>query len=412
MKVSKVKKASKDGTSIFYKYMKVFNIITALIGLIFIANLFTKQPILFKSYESLSNAYQYYFTFVFAILLLFFLCMHSVTSFRYIIIDSMILNEGLCVSFLLGTFVRNMLFDSLILLINPICFSILVLFIIINTTITIYVQGFMAKTVGERKHKLLQAFSWFPLAPSFYLVFSFIKILRHVPFFKLPVVMISFIVHGAITAFLGIFLNIRIGWLEKEFSKSLAISLVFWGIFLMIYFLIELIFFELIFFIDILEFIWQCLIIGTILYSIIISSTIVLNEIRVLTGGILWGIANLPALLFFYSLVLDYYGFGCAKIISVIRDNVKYILPGVWSIISAFLSTIILRFILTKKNKKIKRSINDVDFDVLVNTISIDKKTAQKIIEKRPFRSWDEVENIKGIGKKRLRYLKDNFRIE
>jgi len=396
-----------NNTSVFYKYIKVLNIITALIGLFFIINLFTKQPIVFKSYEILSSVYQYYFIFIFVALLLLFLFMYSIEAFRHTIVDTIVLNEGLWLFFILGDYIRDTLFDKPIFSINPILYSILILLIIINTIIYIYVQGFMAKTGGEHKHELLGFFSGVAFIFSFFLVFFFVKVLRHINFFELPLVIIFFIVHGIITAFLGIFLHIRLVWFEKEFLKSLAISLVFFGIFLMLYFLIELIFF-----IDISKFIWECLSIGTILYSIIISSTMVLNEIKVSTGGILWGIAHLPMMLYFYSLFLDFYGFGYPKIIPIIQNNIKYLLNGVWIVIGSFLSMIILRFILTKKNKMIKSLINDVDFNLLVDTISIDKKTAQQIIEKRPFRSWNEIENIKGICKKRLRYLKDNFSIE
>lgn len=396
-----------NNKSIFYRYIKLFNIATTLIGLFFIINLLTRRPILFQNYNNLSIVYQWYFIFVFIGLLILFVCMYSIVSFRYAITDAIILNGGLFMAFVIGNFVRDTLFDVSIFSVNPILYSILLLLIIISIIVYIYVQGFMAKTVGERKHELLTAFSSSTFIFSFFLVFFFIKVFRHVNFFEqMSLVTKLFIIHGTIVAFLGIFLNIRIVWLGKRFSKSLAISLVFFSIFLILCFL-----FELIFFIDIPKFIWECLLIGTILYSIIISSTIVLNEIRVSIGGLLWGIVHLPMLSYFYSLVLISYGFSYVKIVSIIRSNLEYILRGVWSVIGALLSTIMLHF-LVNKNKRTKISINDVDFNLLIDTISIDQKTAEKIVENRPFRSWNEIANIKGIGKKRLEYLKDNFGIE
>jgi len=66
-------------------------------------------------------------------------------------------------------------------------------------------------------------------------------------------------------------------------------------------------------------------------------------------------------------------------------------------------------FLLTKK--ELRKNLNEAEFNQLTSIPGISTQMANEILEHIPYESWEEVENLRGIGKKRLSLLKEYFRL-
>lgn len=60
-------------------------------------------------------------------------------------------------------------------------------------------------------------------------------------------------------------------------------------------------------------------------------------------------------------------------------------------------------------SQELKKDLNKATNDDLSIIRGIDAGIAKRILQNKPFNSWEEVSNIRGIGEKRLTILKENF---
>merc|ERR1719421_516223 len=63
-----------------------------------------------------------------------------------------------------------------------------------------------------------------------------------------------------------------------------------------------------------------------------------------------------------------------------------------------------------RENRRLHEMINDSDFDGLLKLPGVGKVTAKAILKALPFKRFEELKNVKGIGKDRFRKISQYFR--
>ncbi len=392
----------------FSKFAKLVNIILVPVQLIFVSQIFTSEVFLFSSYTHFSNLWHYFYVLLFLFYTVLYFVTFRIVSLKRPISLQMLLHQGFFSLFIMGDYIRQTIFGTSPLVFRPFLFTLIMLLLFVNTCIFIYVRGFMSKSCGEQLRELLEAFTIVASVASIFLFFSVIEIAIAVnPLTEMKFSAQLIVGCSLILSLVGVSVNIWVLWLGEPFDRSLAFNLLLFLLLILIFFLYQMVSNDVI-----VYFTWQSIWITTILYSLISASLVVVNNLKLSTGALIWATTHLPIIVYGIILTISTKVTTGSVFTEFIDNNINTILKGAWFILGAALSSWILAVVYSKfRGTPKKPSLNEATVDELSKVIGIGEETAERIDDLKPFRDWEQLLSIKSIGGKRIAYLKNRFSI-